>query len=497
MKKIASYLKAHRPDNFINYLSLFLLIYFILVRLLYIASYSIDLAGMEFSFIFQQQFMEKYNILYADPDKFPYYISFYPPIYPYFMKLVLNVFNIDAFNDLHQAFIAGRFISFLCLIVVVYFILKTIDLFSKVKYQLYLLLLLFILLIPQHFYTFRPDSLKVLMFSLFLYQLLKYDFFQASKKHLLIDFAAAILSVYIKHDVIIYISLYFFIHFLIFRRHKKLFHFALFLFLVFFLFELCHILKGNQFIHNIFYYNLQYSSKLRGNIELSIANTIRLLPLLIICFINMRSDKKHVRFIAFYSIASFIISSLLLLRAASNFNYTYESVILLMVNTGIFFQEKNLPKINLAVIYLFLLLLFNQKVLYKIFDFGDELQTEKINYLTNIQTSKKLEEIIKNDVVFFPAGKFIVFYGKLNLLYGYDLHLDRFTELYLNKPVSAVLYNNNSTSAYDKSFQNGFVKYIVIEETEQSLKQMRLYYKKYVFSEKCGNLLVYKFNAAS
>ena len=65
-----------------------------------------------------------------------------------------------------------------------------------------------------------------------------------------------------------------------------------------------------------------------------------MLPLLIITLLNIGSDNKHIKFAGLLSVSFFIISSIFLLRAGSNFNYTYESVILLIINLGIYLNEK-------------------------------------------------------------------------------------------------------------------------------------------------------------
>ncbi|MCC6516378.1 MAG: hypothetical protein IT275_08470 [Chitinophagales bacterium] len=118
------------PKNKIEMICLLFIGYILFVRIIYLFSKSIELGGMEFSFIYQQQFIDKHNALYLNPDNFPFYISFYPPLYPYLMKVLLAFFNIDVYTDISNALILGRLLSLTSLFFVIYFILKIISFIS-------------------------------------------------------------------------------------------------------------------------------------------------------------------------------------------------------------------------------------------------------------------------------------------------------------------------------------------------------------------------------
>lgn len=492
MSNLFSNIKKTLPSTISGWVFFCLLSYMLFVRIVYIYSYSIDLAGMEFSFLYQLQVIEKYHKLYSNPDIFPFYIAFYPPVYPYFMLFIMKIGHVDIFTEMHKALVIGRFMSFTAILFDSWLLLKTIRIFTKNRFYTYLILLLFILLIPQHFYTLRPDSFKVTAFVLFLYLMLKYDFDFTSRKYLIFSFLAAFIGVFIKHDIIVYISSYLIIHFLIFRQKEKIYLFILFIIVTSIAFFICNAVTGNYFIENLFYYNLQYSNEIKGNIELCIANAIRSFPLLIITLLNIRADQKKIRFIAFLSISFFIISSVFLLRAASNFNYTYESVLLLIVNLGIYLNEKKVRKTAYFYLYILCLLLFNYSFLYRMVNFGEPMKQEKIAYHDYINTSKELQKLIQHDTVFFTNGKYTMLNSTLNLMYGYDLHLNRFTELYLNKPIKSKLFKNKATQHYDNYFLKGGVKYIITENNDLAKNQIKLYYTDYTFYKNAGSLVVYK-----
>jgi hypothetical protein len=81
-------------------------------------------------------------------------------------------------------------------------------------------------------------------------------------------------------------------------------------------------------------------------------------------------------------------------------------------------------------------------------------------------------------------------------MYGYDLHLERFTQVYMNIPIKSTMFKNASTEEYDEKFRNGFVQYIVVENNPVAINQIKEYYTQYAFLQKAGNLLVYKYQQA-
>ncbi|MFN8262594.1 MAG: hypothetical protein U0T07_03635 [Chitinophagales bacterium] len=481
------------PKNKIEMLCFFFIGYILFVRIIYLFSKSIDLGGMEFSFIYQQQFIDKHNVLYLNPDNFPFYISFYPPLYPYLMKVLLAFFNINVYTDISNALILGRLLSLTSLFFVIYFILKIIRFISVNISHKYLLCLIFILLLPEHFYTFRPDSLKVLCFIIFLFFMLQYNFGEQTKRNLIFATSAAIIGIYTKHDIIIYIAMYFGVQFIMSKKIKDIIPFLIILLTTACLFVCMYLLKGNLILKNLFFYNIQYGNDAKLSILLILINIVRLFPLLLLSIINTKSKNVLIQFIAWYAILLFFTSSILLLRSGANLNYTYEVVIVMIINAGIYIQQKNFSYYKTTIAYVFLLLLMCNKISYKLVHFGEDIEKWKAQYSAQQFSSKAIANIIKNDVVFFPEGKQLVFNGKLNTIFGYDLHLERFTSLYLNTSIKSRILNNHSTADYDKLFTNGFVKYIVIEDNKNSLEQMNTYYPLYHFQEKQHQYLIYTF----
>ncbi|MCC6516919.1 MAG: hypothetical protein IT275_11255 [Chitinophagales bacterium] len=323
--------------------------------------------------------------------------------------------------------------------------------------------------------------------------MLQYNFGEQSKRNLIFATCAAIIGIYTKHDIIIYIAIFFGVQFIMSKKIKDIIPFLIILLTTACLFVCMYLLKGNLILKNLFFYNIQYGNDAKISMLLILINIVRLFPLLLLSIINTRSKNVLIQFIAWYAILLFFTSSILLLRSGANLNYTYEVVIVMIINAGIYLQQKNFSYYKTTIVYIILLLLMCSKISYKLVHFGEDIDKWKAQYSAQQLSSSAIASIIKDDVVFFPEGKQLVFNGKLNTIFGYDLHLERFTSLYLNTSIKSRILNNHSTAEYDKLFTNGFVKYIVIEDNKNSLEQMNTYYPLYHFQEKQHQYLIYTF----
>jgi hypothetical protein len=173
------------------------------------------------------------------------------------------------------------------------------------------------------------------------------------------------------------------------------------------------------------------------------------------------------------------------------------SVIGLVVAIGfIIYISTKQPLQFKFILLLLLLFVLNNKVSQPLYLKEECSEEAKKAYFENLESGKILKNLIGNDVVFFTNGKYIIFNGTLNIMYGYDLHLERFTQVYMNIPIKSTMFKNASTEEYDEKFRNGFVQYIVVENNPIAVNQIEEYYTQYAFLQKAGNLLVYKYNQA-
>lgn len=493
MKPVRKIIWTLSQLHYTDWINIVLLVYIIQVLILFTISYSVDIQGMEFAFLNHIQLIEKNKTLYTNPDAFPFSIVFYPPIYPFTLHWLTKILKINVFQNIHELLVSIRILSLIFALINGFLIFRITRLIlNETKYKL-LLFIVFLLLLPQHFFAVRPDSAKVLFFLLFINYAIKYSFYQKNKSNLFFATLYATIGVFLKHDILFYILIFWVTHYLI--LHEKRDKRALLLLFIFIFAGLliCNDVFGKLFFKNILYYNIQYSSDIKVNLLFIIANTARLAPFVLFSFLNYKSTDVRIKFIGTLSLIYFIFSNLTLLRTGSNLNYTYESVILMIVNFSIYLHYNKKSWKKYYQIPLLLLILFFNTYLKepKIFDqkLNEQLKTD---YYSDLQTSKELKEIIKNDTVFFPNGKYIIFYSELNLLYGYDLHFDRFCELYFKFNIKPKLYTNNSIKRYDQLFSDGTVKYLVIDDNKVAKEQINKYYKNYYFYKKVGNLLLYK-----
>jgi hypothetical protein len=472
-----------------------LFVYLFLVFLSYIFSYSIDLDGMEFSFLFHLQVLKKYGTVYTNPDSFPYFICFYPPFYAAFMQKFCSIMQVNIFTDMHRALVWGRLISLILLFVNVRFIIKITQLFIQKKTSFIQVSLLLLLLLPMHFFSFRPDSFKVIFFTGFLFYYLRHHVQTHSRKDLLKALVAAVISIFFKHDVVFYIYLFIGLHWLFFMKKEIIFFMIGLSIVTFSGFIFFTGLFGNQFIKNLFFYTVQYSSDIRINLLSIAVNIIKTFPFLLIAYFNFQSSNRNIKFLAVAGIVFSLVSNLFLLRAGANLNYTYESILLLIIGFIIYISTKQPLQFKFILLLLFLFVI-NNKVSQPLYLKEEHSEEAKKAYFENLESGKILKNLIGNDVVFFTNGKYIIFNGTLNIMYGYDLHLERFTQVYMNMPIKSTMFKNASTEEYDEKFRNGFVQYIVVENNPVAINQIKEYYTQYAFLQKAGNLLVYKYQRA-
>lgn len=473
---------------------LLLALYLIAVRVYYVFSYNTNLEGVEFALVHFIQLICLKGNLYTDASQFPYLLVVHAPLYYYFMAAIMKLFTINVAEDIHTMYVIGRSISFLLLFVNYFILLKILQLFIvqfKFKIRLLLLLLLFV---PAHFYACRPDSFKVVFFMLFLYSMI-----QSYKTNKLIFSITSIFFLFIgvlfKQDIIVYGCLIYFIFFL---RTRKLIHIispAIIVISVVCLMYAYYFFSGINLFKELFIYNIQYDSDIRLNIILIACHYVKAVPLLIFSVLNIKSKNKLTCMLSILSIMYFMVFSLFMLRIGSSFNYTYESVILLLLNVFIYFEEHAFKLSNLKMsLYVVLLFSVNKFIFYKIIIHKNVELNYKKAYFDNKTAAQKIKQIIGNHVVFIPDMKYYLFYAKLPIIYGADWHYDRYCSIALNIQIKPKFIRNDIVDQYDRQFINGKVEYILIENNYKSKELLRQYYTSFALDQQVNNFLIYKFN---
>ena len=182
-----------------------------------------------------------------------------------------------------------------------------------------------------------------------------------------------------------------------------------------------------------------------------------------------------------------------MLRVGSNLNYTYESIYLLLLN-GILFIEHLDIKIAKKHIYIYafylILLPFNY---YLYFYSKTEQHHLKTTFMNNMQSAESIRKIVQKQTLFIPNMKYLIFYPDCNLVYGYDWHYERFTDLYYDVKLTPKFLENEIVKKYDAAFENGSVQYILMENNDKSKKQMQDYYANFTPAKNIDSFILYKY----
>jgi hypothetical protein len=264
---------------------------------------------------------------------------------------------------------------------------------------------------------------------------------------------------------------------------------------------------GEFFFVNTILLNIQQVNELHKSYLINIIplSIIRTLPLLLLAVYNFKKYNQHpfkneVKFISILSFGLYFLSHILITRAGANLNYTYELILILVINIPIFYSI-NAIKINnnrstfyiLLLSYLLFLLLTN--ILFREINFNiSNLKKSKKEYHQYLTDKPLVDSIIKDDTVFFPNTKYSVFYSKKQLILGHDMHLDRFIELYTTNAEIRSKLTFINTQSYDNNFTDGTIKYILIENDEKSKKHLSVNYPLYSPFKKSKYLLIYRYS---
>lgn len=483
-----------------------LLLFLLFIRVVYIFTYDPDLEGVEFAMLHLIQLITLKGHLYENPEKFPYLLIVHAPMYYFMMAGIMKICSINVIKDVHMMYIIGRTISFLLLFVNFYFLLKiTSVLVDNFKYKIYLLLI-FILFLPSHFYACRPDSIKTTFFILFLYNFIL--FIKSNKlSYNFIALFFLFLSILCKQDVLVYGVLIYGIYFLLERKIIYMISLVILIFILSFCVYFHYLYSGINLVKVLFFYNLQYTSDLTINLILISCHLLRASPLFIFTLINFKSKNKLTFSLSVLSTCFIGASTLLMFRTGSNINYTYESVILLLLNVVLFLNEEH-PQLNkylkystlnnfVVCMYVFFLFSFNQFLYYKTFFLSKEELKYKNEFISSEQTSIKIKRIIGKNVLFIPDMKYYIFYPDANMIYGSDWHYDRYCEIALNLHIKPEFLQNDIVSKYDEQFTNGEVKYILVENNAKSARHMLRYYPNYNLFQQIDNFILYKYNSVN
>ncbi|MEZ5026221.1 MAG: hypothetical protein R2739_06540 [Chitinophagales bacterium] len=483
---------------------------FFLFQLQLMFSFSLDIDGLEFYFIRLTQRIFMHQPLYPNPEILPFDNCLYTPIYPYLLKFIYSFFNVDFTNDIYKMYVVGRFFSFVFVLVQLYYFIKLIRLFTSSNQLLLIVVCLYLYLLSGHIFAIRPDSLRLLFFTVFLYSLIRYLYFNSSIKYFTYSLFAAVLAVFSKQDIMVHIGVALLLClFLASEKRKYVLLFGVYFGLICLVFLLLLYLSfGKYIISNLFYMNLQKTTDLFKSINVYFAlySIIRATPFLFFIYYNYKAIKKvHENrkvylFFIFYGIFLFVYAHLSMLRVGANLNYTYELIIIMLLQFILFTQlykteieNKNKLFKTGTLAYLILcvainMLVFRQRNLNK-----DYIKMNRFEYFSMLMDRSLIQSKVKDGYVFFPNPKYAVMFAKDKIITTNEMHLGRFIRLYTPFYAASKLTGIN-TQIFDNAFLSGQIKYILIKDDEKSKQFVKEYYPAYKRDYAGNFFLLYKYD---
>ena len=483
-----------------------IILYLLCIRFRLIFSYSLDLDGAEFFFVNFVQLIEQGKSLYRNPLEFPFMGVQHAPVYPYLLYSISKVLKFDLINDIHNMLVVGRFLAWISMFVNLYFISK---IFRRLELPFFYSLVgatFYLLLITGHFFATRPDGMKATLFTIFLFNTIEYMFYSGSKKYFIFSILSAVSMVLLKQDSIIniYISL---VLLCVYLQNKKAY--SLFLFFSICLLisgTVCHYVFGEYFFLNIILFNLQVVTDIANsiNIWIVIFSIVRNFPLLLLAIygsllaIKNFKQKKIQYFIPILSLACFVVAHVTMLRPGSYLNYTFELLLLLILNAALLVKEhedyifKHLKVLSVFMfIYILSLFITNRIIHSYSFDSNQEAN-HKNAYYTSLKEREQILSITKDAVIFLPNFKYVVYYVNAPFIWGYEMHFDQVLEVFLNFKIKSKLLFI-STKEYDSYFTDGRVQYIITENDKLNMDHISKYYPRYTFYKSFNKFRMYKY----
>lgn len=486
-------------------ISLSLIVYLLYIRFLLIFSYSIDLDGAEFTFIgFTQQLLRGYP-LYSNPLEFPFLPVMYTPLYPYFLYYLSRLIGFTVDSDPHNFFVMARSLSFLFTFLNVFIIYR---LFKRLNFSytyFFAAIPFYLLLITGHFYVARPDALKITFFSLFLLTTLEYLFFKSRFFYLPLSVLSGLTCVFLKQDAVIYIYLILTIACILLRNQRTFFLLTCFTGGLLVMTGVCYLLFGDQFFVSTILFNFQITTNIfkTFNLWTALFSVGRTFPLALVTIYSCNQaiknsyPKRIEVFIPLAAVILYAISHLLMFRAGAYLNYTFESVLLIILSVILAIRSNEgfiiaRMKPFSALCLLYAVMLFASNIIIHSYSYDRDQENRNIkNHQNALWEKEEITKIIGNDLVFFANPRYAIYYPKANFICGYEMHFDRLVEmLHGIKSSSRLLLV--STEKYDAYFTEGKVKYIIAENSIQSKNGIEKYHPNYNLIESFQNLVVYQ-----
>ncbi len=482
------------------------ILYLLIIRLRLIFSYSLNLEGAEFSAIHTVQLLLNGQSLYKNPASYPFDATIYLPLYHYLLFFICSLCGINPFADIHSIYAAGRAFSLVTLLINLFVLDRFICLFNKNLLVRVAGIFVFVILLPAHIYTARPDALELLFFTLFIYYIYKYIFVQPNIPWLVYALFSAQLSLFSKQDSLLLTFSFLGLFFLYERSRRSFIILAVFAVITAIALALAYWVWGPYFFTNIILWNIQTIKRVDPlpYVKLFILSIARLAPLIFAGAYVLYKEWKEKRrngsamFIAIAALFYLLVAHVMVLRAGSHINYINPVLLLLTICFGIF-SSYDLPwlKRRLALTSAFitaylLVVIFSNQIFHNYTYNTEDEDLNRQRYTSLMQLKPDLLNIANNDTVFFLNPKYCIFLTEKQLIYGYDMHIDRMIEVLTGFHIESRLAFV-STAPYDEQFNRGTVKYIIAEKDSLSQQQMKKNYAHFHEDKMLQGFTIYKY----
>jgi hypothetical protein len=472
------------------------------VRTLLTVSFNIDNDGAEFTFVHYIQQLMSGKPLYLNPEAYPYSAVIYTPLYLYIIYGICALCKFNYVTDILQIFIIGRMVSFLFVLLCLFYLDKFSRRWTKQLSTRLNIAAVFLILLTGHAYAMRPDSMKIAFYIAFLFYYTDYFFFSRKAGSLVLAGACALISISAKQDVLIYIFLIFGMHAL-YKRERRVIALcfaALIITACYFL--LLRLLFGTYCLTSLFRFNFQTISNYKDsyNMYVVLLNSVRLLPLYMVLFFNAERLKHHpqypmIRTLSYSGVIAGITTSIFLFRPGSYLNYSYELIVLTVISLIILVTYGAMLRRFKALFAVYFALLFVSGLLIKTYSYNSEKEKQYVrNFPAYDKMRNHLLPMLKSeDIIFCPDLELGIFLADKNVLYGHEYHLDRLIYAHLGLKTRSKLLLNSSEN-YDRYFVNGRVKYMIVTERNVAKQLIASAYPMYKLKERFNGFLLYEFS---
>ena len=484
-----------------------IIVFMLYERMRLIFSYSTDLDGLEYMFIHYTQNILYHKKLYCSSDVYPFDICVHMPLYPYTMSTIFRFLHymdpnimLRKVECIYKHLIICRMLSFVFLWICLYYVIKTLRLFEKNKFITLFTVCFVMLFLTGHFYAARQDAIKMALFLGLVYYSILY-LQKGNVKHLGLSFVFITLSISCKQDTVLFIGQFLLIALIIFRSKRGvllLSAYTLSILLVCFIFWNAF---GNEFIDNTILINFQLNKSNLDSYNLlacifSVGRSLPFLCFLLFLYLRNKGLVKQnpaLFVLVIFCCTSYITAHLLIFRASSYINYTHETMAYIVITLAAL--TKYLKRDTYIISFSFImgvLLLYSDNMIHAYPFSNSKEEIYKRKYLANLQLKKTLNPILANNKTYFLSSEHTLFYPDKDLIYGYDLHIDRFMRSYLGFTTEAKLLFVDSKE-YDSYFEDGSIVYVIIDDNYRSSDIMKEAYPKYKEYKRMDELVIYRY----